>query len=74
MPDFQPPEDYPSITYIYMTLEDFWDGVNCGVYGPDETCYWVHINDLGQLVETPIAHPFADPLPPDTIAVAYIPV
>lgn len=56
----------------YMTLEDYLNGVNMGIFGPDEACFWVHITDMGHLKEEPIKHP-NDWRTNDAIAVAYYP-
>ncbi len=53
----------------YITLQDFYEGVECGVYGPDECCYWVYIDAQGNLKETPVVHPRK--IPDNTIAVTY---
>lgn len=54
----------------YMPLEDFYDGVECGAYGPDEDCRWIYIDDDGHLCERPVEHPYKK-LPPRIVAVVY---
>lgn len=55
---------------MYMTLKDFFEGVDCGAYGPDEDCRWVCIDEEGNLVEEPVKHPRISPTLP-AIAVVY---
>lgn len=64
-----PEDDYPTCG-PYMTLEEFLDGVECGVFGPDEACSWVYITEDSNLATRPIKHP-NEVRPPRTIAVAY---
>lgn len=55
----------------YMTLETFFAGVGTGLYGPDEDCRWVYINnDTGCLEEQVIKHP-QEKRPDNTVMVAY---
>lgn len=54
----------------YMTVGEFMDGVEMGVYGPDETCFWVYIGMDNNFHERIIGHPH-EAQPPRTIAVAY---
>ncbi len=55
---------------MYMTIEDFYEGVDCGAYGPDEDCRWVVVSENGDLVEEPIVHPRRN-IPLRVIAVRY---
>jgi hypothetical protein len=61
--------EYP-VTGPYMTITDYMEGVASGVYGPDEYCCWVYIDEFGNLQEQTIRNPFKG-MPPTTIAVAY---
>lgn len=55
---------------MYMTINEFYEGVECGAYGPDEDCRWVSINDAGDLIEEPVVHPRRN-IPVRVVAVRY---
>lgn len=68
---FSPDEDNWPEPGPYITLEDFFAGVEYGIYSPDDgSYYWVSIQADGHLKETLINKP-REPQPAATICVAY---
>jgi hypothetical protein len=61
----EPPDSGP-----YLTFAEYSQLVEHGAIGPDESCWWVCIDPMGNLVEYAIHNPY-EAMPSNAICVAY---